>query len=91
MQAHAKEVSDAHERIGARLKELVKKRYMEECETVASLAQLVKEAVHDEHTLPHDLRIIDNKLVVDSSSIFIPSPQKRRPLPPKEVRYPRAE
>jgi hypothetical protein len=88
MQAHSDEIAGAVQRSTERLQSLMKQRYKAECDTVGAVALLVKDAVHKEAQLPYDLCITDNKLVVDTASVWILSPKAQRPMPLKEVRCP---
>lgn len=86
LQVHSDEIAEAIQRLSARLQALMKHRYKAECDTVGAVAQLIKDAVHNEAKLPYDLRIEDNQLVVDSASVWIVSPKEQRPMPVREVR-----
>lgn len=86
VQVHTDEVEGAIQRSTERLQALMKQRYKAECDTVGAVAQLVKDAVYNETQLPYDLRIQDNELVVDASSVWVLSPKEQRAIPVQEVR-----
>jgi hypothetical protein len=82
--AHAADVTEVVKRTNERMLSAIKESYKVECEVVATVTQIIKDAIDAAEKLSHDLRIQENVIVVDTSAMLIPKPAPKVPRPPRD-------